>query len=331
MKYEEDMIHSGIATFVASEYVTLDEIAPYDVSVIGLPLEMGLTYRGGASEAPRKIRECSMWKKIDGMECYDYDNRKYVKTNALNICDLGDLNIWHGDQEKTQQAIIDTVAKMREKTFPIMLGGDHSITYGTFIGVKKGGKYPKVGLIQFDAHNDTEPDTPFFPRINHSNQFTNLIKEGHLDGHDMLAIGLRGLCNRIWNDFAEEQGITIVTANEFNKMESSDMIKIINDKFADYDAVYVTFDIDSLEAAYSEGTGTPKYNGINGMKALEVVRGLRDLNVVGFDLVELSPSHDTTGITAFMAWEVLYNFLAVGLNPKHIASYQKKLEESSKK
>lgn len=312
MKYEEDMAHSGIATFCASEYVTLEEVSKYDISVIGLPLEMGLTYRGGASMAPRKIRESSMWKKIDGMECYDYDNRKYVKTNDLKMCDLGDLNIWHGDMEKTQTSIAETVEKIRNSSFPVVLGGDHSITYGSFIGVKKGGNYKKVGLIQFDAHNDTEPDTPFFSRINHSNQFTNLIKEGYLDGHDMLTIGLRGLCNRVWNDFAEEQGITIITANEFNRKTSDEMVELIKEKFAGYDAVYITFDMDSLEAAYSEGTGTPKYNGINGMKALEVLRGMNNINVVAFDLVELSPSHDATGITSFMAWEVLYNFLAVG-------------------
>ena len=312
MKYEDDMIHSGIPTFVASEYVTLDEVKDYDVAVIGMPDEMGLTYRGGASEAPRKIRECSMWKKIDGMECYDYDNRCYVKTNDLKICDLGDMNIHHGDQEKTQNSMIDVLSKIRKTTFPVILGGDHSITYGTFIGVKKGGNYKRVGLIQFDAHNDTEPDTPYFPRINHSNQFTNLIKEGYLDGHDMLTIGLRGLCNRVWNDFAEEQGITIITANEFNKMTSEEVANIIKEKYKDFDAVYVTFDIDCLELAYSQGVGTPKYNGINGMKTLEVLRSLKDINTVAFDLVELSPSHDPSGVTAFMAWEVLYNFLAVG-------------------
>ena len=323
MKYDEDMIHSGIATFVASDYVTIDECKNYEVSVIGLPVEMGLTYRGGADEAPRKIRECSMWKKIDGMECYDYDNRKYVKTNDLKICDLGDMNIWHGDMEKTQQAIIDTISKVREGSFPVILGGDHSITYGSLIGVKKGGNYKKIGLIQFDAHNDTEPDTPYFSRINHSNQFTNLIKEGYVDGHDMLTIGVRGLCNRVWNDFAEEQGITIMTANEFNSMSKEEISDFIYEKYKDFDAVYVTFDMDSLEVAYSEGVGTPKYNGINGMKALEVIRSLNRLNVVAFDLVELSPPHDPTGVTAFMAWEVLYNFLAVGFKKEDERENQK--------
>lgn len=314
MKYDDDMVHSGIATFVASEYVTLDEIEGYDVAVVGAPVDMGLTYRGGAAAAPRKIRESSMWKKIDGMECYDYDNRKYVKTNDLKVCDLGDISIWHGDMEKTQDEITKVTQKMREKTFPVILGGDHSITYGALRGVKKGGNYKKIGLIQFDAHNDTEPDTPYFSRINHSNQFTNLIKEGYIDGHDMLTIGLRGLCNRVWNDFAEEQGITIITANEFNRETSMKTAEIIKEKYKDFDAVYVTFDMDSLHAAYSEGVGTPKYNGLDAMKTLEVIRALKEINVVAFDLVELNPPHDTTGLTAYMAWEILYNFLAVGLN-----------------
>ena len=312
MKYDEDMIHSGIATFCASDYVSLDETKDYEVAILGIPMDMGLTYRGGAEQAPRKIRECSMWKKIDSMECYDYDNRKYVKTNDLKICDLGDLNVWHGDMEKTQDYITEVVEKVRKNTFPVILGGDHSITYGALRGVKKGGDYKKIGLIQFDAHNDTEPDTPFFSRINHSNQFTNLIKEGYVDGKDMMTIGLRGLCNRVWDDFAKEQGITIITANEFNAMTSDEMANVIYEKYKDYDAIYVTFDMDSLEVAYSEGVGTPKYNGINGMKTLEVLRSFNKLNVVAFDLVELSPSHDSTGVTAFMAWEVLYNFLAVG-------------------
>ena len=133
----------------------------------------------------------------------------------------------------------------------------------------------------------------------------------------MLTVGLRGLCNRVWNDFAEENGITIITANEFNAMSSDEVAKIIYEKYKDFDAVYVTFDMDSLEVAYSEGVGTPKYNGINGMKTLEVLRSLNRLNVVAFDLVELSPPHDTTGLTAFMAWEVLYNFLAVGYKTKN--------------
>ncbi len=314
MKEREELKHFGIATFVGSDHVSLNQIDKYEVSILGVPDEMGATYRLGMQYGPRAVREHSMWKRIDGMECYDYDNRKYVKTNKLDICDLGDLNIRQGDQEATLQELIRVSSIMREKTFPVMIGGDHSITYGGYIGVKKGGNYKKLGLLQFDAHNDTEPDVEFMPRICHSNQFTKLIKEGHLDGNNMVTIGLRGIVNRVWHDFSEEQGITVITSNEFNNQESGQVLEFLKEKFKDCDGVYVTFDMDSLEAAYSEGVGTPKYNGLKIMKVLDVIRGLKDINVVGFDEVELNPVQDASGITSFIAWEILYNFLAIGLN-----------------
>ena len=178
MKYDDEMRHSGIATFVGSDYVALDDVKKFDVAVVGVPLDMGATYRLGASSAPRAIREHSMWKKFTKNECYDYDNRKYVTVNEVNLCDVGDIPVWHGDMESTQKEIAKDVEKIAETSLPIVLGGDHSTTYGAYIGVKKGTNLKNIGLLQFDAHNDTEPDTKYFSRINHSNQFTNLIKEG---------------------------------------------------------------------------------------------------------------------------------------------------------
>ena len=318
MKKQEEMKHFGIATFVGSEHVSLDEINKYDVSVLGVPDEMGATYRLGMQYAPRAVREHSMWKKIDGLECYDYDNRKVVKTNDLNICDLGDLNVYRGNQEETLNELKRVSSQMIKENFPVIIGGDHSITYGSFIGVKEGGNFKKLGLLQFDAHNDTEPDIPFMPRVSHCNQFSNLIKEGYLDGSNHVVIGLRGLVNKIWNDFAEEHNIKTITAVEFNEMAEEKVIEILKERFKDCDGVYVTFDMDSLEAAYSQGVGTPKYNGLKIMKVLNVIRGLKDINIVAFDEVELNPLQDATGITSFIAWEVLYNFLAVGLNKEEL-------------
>lgn len=312
MKFDDEMLHSGIATFVGSDYVTLDEAKNYEVAVVGVPIDMGASYRLGTKKGPRAIREHSMWKKIDGMECYDYDNRKYVTTNNLKICDLGDVRVCNGDQMKTQANIIETVKKIRETTFPVVLGGDHSITYGSFVGVHSALKGKRIGLLQFDAHNDTEPDYDNLPEISHCNQFTNLINRGYLNGHDMVNIGVRGVVNRQWHDYAVSKGVTHITANEFNSKEPEEVISILKDKFKDCDGIYVTFDLDSLEAAYSEGTGTPKYNGIKIMKALEVLRGLKDFKIFAFDIVELCPDQDASGITSFIAWEILYNFLAIG-------------------
>ncbi len=314
MKGTEELKGFGIATFVGSDYVAIDKVNGYDIAVIGAPIEMGASYRLGMQYAPREIREHSMWKKINGMECYDYDNRKYITTNSLNICDLGDMNIYQGDQEKSLAELSNICEKIRECSFPVILGGDHSITYGSYIGVKRGGNYKKLGLLQFDAHNDTEPDEIFTARICHSNQFKKLIEEGHLDGSSMVTIGLRGIVDRRWHDFSLDNNIHVITSNEFNKDEPGNVLEVIKKKFKDCDGVYVTFDMDSLEAAYGEGVGTPKYNGIKIMKTLEVIRGLKDINVVAFDLVELNPVQDASGITSFIAWEILYNFLAVGYN-----------------
>ena len=311
---EDDLKHTGIATFTGSDYVKIDKVGEYDVAVLGVPDEMGATYRLGMQYAPRAVREHSMWKRLDGTECYDYDNRKYVKTNKLNICDLGDLDIYAGNQEKTLEHLANIASKMRKETFPIFIGGDHSITYGSFIGVKKGGNYKKLGMLQFDAHNDTEPDYEYFPRILHSNQFTHLITEGHLDGNNMVTIGVRGIVNRVWHDFAVEKGITHITSNEFNKMTKEEVMKILKEKFKDCDGIYVSFDMDSLDVAYSEGVGTPKYNGLDFMKTLDIIRSLNEFNVVAFDEVELNPLEDASNITSFMAWEILYNFLALGFN-----------------
>ena len=319
MKNNEEMKHFGIATFVGSDHVSLEDMENYEVSVLGVPNEMGATYRLGMQYAPRSIREHSMWKKIDGMECYDYDNKVLVKTNDLKICDLGDLNVFRGNQEATHEELTRVAELMvQAKTFPVFLGGDHSNTYGSFIGVKVGGNYKRLGMLQFDAHNDTEPDIPFMPRISHCNQFSNLIYEGFLNGRDMAAVGLRGLVNREWNDFAVENDLLVITSNDFNSSEEDAIIASLEEKFKDCDGVYVTFDMDCLEAAYSQGVGTPKYNGLKIMKVLNVLRKLRNINVVGFDLVELNPLQDKTEITGFMAWEVLYNFLAVGLNKDNL-------------
>lgn len=318
MKNKEQMKHFGIATFTSSDYVNLTEVNKYEVTVLGVPNEMGATYRLGMQYAPRSIREHSMWKKIDGLSCYDYDHRCYVETNDLSICDIGDITIHHGDQEKTLAELANVCDEVTKNSFPIILGGDHSITYGSYIGVKKGGKYKKLGLLQFDAHNDTEPDMDNMSRIYHANQFTKLIEEDHLDGNNMVTIGLRGIVDRTWHDFAVEKGITTISSNEFNENDLEDTISILKEQFKDCDGIYVTFDLDSLEAAYSQGVGTPKYNGLKIMKVLEIIRRLNEFNIVAFDEVELNPLQDATGITGFIAWEILYNFLAIGLNKDNL-------------
>lgn len=313
---QQEFFYAGIPTFAGADYIEIDECKNYDVAVIGVPYDDGASYREGCKKAPRKIREYSSWKRFDKAECYDYDNRRYAKTNVLKIGDLGDINIFKGSAVKTQDEITNVVKEIAKSTFPVILGGDHSITYGAYKGVKAGTGCKKLGLIQFDAHNDTEPEDEHLPEICHCTQFPHLINEGYLNGTKMVTIGLRGFVDRRWHDFALEKGINIITANEFNAMECEEVLEYLKEKLEGCDGVYVTFDMDSLEAAYSEGTGTPKYNGLKVMKVLNLLRRLNELDVKAFDLVELCPDYDATGITGFMSWEVLNNFLSFGYNKK---------------
>ena len=313
---QQEFFYAGIPTFVGGDYVEVENCKNYDVAVIGVPYDEGASYREGCKKAPRKIREYSTWKRFDKDECYDYDNRTYAKTNVLNVCDLGDINVFKGNSIKTQDKITEVLSQISKDTFPVILGGDHSITYGAYKGVKEGTGCKKLGIIHFDAHNDTEPDDEHLPVVCHSTQFTHLINEGYLDGTKMVTIGLRGFVDRRWHDFAVEKGINIITANEFNSMECDEVLAYLKDKLEGCDGVYITFDMDCLEAAYSEGTGTPKYNGLKGIKVINLLRKLKEIDVKAFDLVELCPDYDATGITGFMAWEVLNNFLSFGYNKK---------------
>ena len=104
---QQEFFYAGIPTFVGGDYVEIDECKNYDIAVVGIPYDEGASYREGCKKAPRYIREYSSWKRFDKAECYDYDNRTYAKTNVLNVCDLGDINIYKGNGMKTQNVLAD--------------------------------------------------------------------------------------------------------------------------------------------------------------------------------------------------------------------------------
>ena len=313
----EDMFHAGIPTFMGSDYIGLEKVSKYDIGVIGVPLDFGSSYRTGSKYGPRVIREYSAWDRVDGMEYYDYNTKSPIKSNAFKIGDLGDISIWPGDYKASQTSIIEVVEKIRQNAFPLILGGDHSITYGAYIGCKKGfDKGGRIGLLHFDAHNDVEDKCLTLPEIWHGNVFRKLIEEQHLNPKNMLSIGIRGIVNKKWYDYAVAKEIKIMTANDVNSTPVSETIKEIHNFFKECDGIYVSFDIDSLDITLSQGTGVPKYGGLRAEDVVEILRSLRALNTVGFDLVEVNPKYDTNGSTVFLACELLYNFLAFGLKVK---------------
>lgn len=187
---EEEYIYAGIPTYMGGNFIRENEIKKYDVVFLGVPCDYGASYRLGAKYAPRQLREYSFWDRIYGEELYDLDHNKYLKTNNLKIADLGDVYVNPTNPTLNQNAITEKVYSISKDSFPLVCGGDHSITYGSFRGFQRAmkEKYPdyEVGLIHFDAHLDVEDKYLNMPDVWHGNVFRKLIEDKYLNGENML-------------------------------------------------------------------------------------------------------------------------------------------------
>ena len=219
---------------MGGEFIREKEIKDYDVVFLGVPCDYGASYRLGAKYAPRQLREYSFWDRIYGEELYDLDHNEYLKTNELKIADLGDVYVNPTNPKENLNAITEKVYSIAKKSFPLVCGGDHSITYGSFRGFYKATKerYPdyEVGLIHFDAHMDVEDKYLNMPDVWHGNVFRKLIEDGFLNGENMYTIGPRGVVGRDWFDYVKEKHINFFTANYTKKNGILNIINEIKEK-----------------------------------------------------------------------------------------------------
>ena len=314
---KEEYIYAGIPTFMGGKFIKEPEIKKYDVVFLGVPCDYGASYRLGAKYAPRQLREYSFWDRVYGQELYDLDHEEYIKTNDLKIADLGDVFVNPTNPEENHNNITEKTYSIAKYSFPLVCGGDHSITYGSFRGFYKAMKeqYPdyEVGLIHFDAHLDVEDKYINMPDVWHGNVFRKIIDDGYLDGNNMYTIGPRSVVDRKWYDYAMEKHINIYTANKVKEKGILNVIKEIVDKNKNKKIkFYITFDMDCLDVSYIFGTGTPQCNGLTPYEADEALRNLNELDVRGFDMVELNPKLDDSHTSFVIACELIYHFLAFG-------------------
>ena len=304
---------------MGANFINEDEIYKYDIVFLGVPIDYGATYRLGSKYAPRKLRELSSWLRIDGEDMYDFDKDEILKTNILKIADIGDIEVDPTNPEHNQTNISEKVYKIRKETFPLVCGGDHSITYGSFIGCYKAMKELEpeyeIGIIHFDAHMDTFGDYLNMPRVWHGNTFEKLIEDGFLKGENLYTIGPRGYLYADWQRYSESKKINVYTANKIKNMGINKILKEIFEKNKNKKMkFYVTFDIDFIDASYIFGTGTPVLNGPNATVADEALQLLKDFELVGFDIVELNPMLDNSNTSFIIACELLLHFLSFGFN-----------------
>ncbi len=300
-------------TFCGVPTVPINELAGSgaDVVIIGAPIDWGATYRGGARFGPKAIREA---------DYLDADmHRPHLPTGIdpfeqFSVVDAGDIEVAPGYLELGLETLADTVEQIAEAgATPIVLGGDHSVTFGNGTGLARVHGDGSFGLVHFDAHADTG-ETNAGQLHGHGTPMRRLIESGAVPGHRFVQIGLRGY----W------PGPTTVAWMAEQRMETYLMTEItqrgltsvVDDAVAscsgsDSKGIFISVDIDVVDPGMAPGTGTPEPGGITSRELLDTVRRLaRELPVIGADIVEVSPPYDGPGqITAFLANRVVLEIL----------------------
>ena len=279
------------------------DAAGLDACFIGVPLDVGTSNRPGTRFGPKQIRAESVMLRPYNMWT------RAAPFDSLRIADIGDVPINTFDLKDAVRRIemfYDSV--LTHPVIPMTLGGDHTLTLPVLRSIAK--KHGPVGLVHIDAHADIN-DHMFGESIAHGTPFRRALEEGLIDADHTFQIGLRGTGYTAEDfDWARDKGFIVVQAEELWHKSATPLIEDIRGKMGTR-PVYLTFDIDSLDPAYAPGTGTPEIGGLTSVQAIELIRGCQGLNLVGCDLVEVSPPYDLQGNTALLAANLIFEMLCV--------------------
>lgn len=274
-----------------------------DAAFIGVPVDIATSNRPGARLGPRQIRDESRMLRPYNMATHA------APFDSLQVADIGDVPINTFHLPKTIDIISDFYDEvLTHDCIPLSLGGDHVVTLPILRAIAK--KHGPVGLIHIDAHADVN-EHMFGEPIAHGTPFRRAEEEGLLAKGRVVQIGLRGTGYSPDDfDWCRQQGFRVVTAEECWYRSLEPLMAEVREQMGD-SPVYITFDIDGLDPSVAPGTGTVEMGGLTSTQGLEIVRGAAGLNLVGGDLVEVSPPYDTSGNTALMGATLLYEMLCV--------------------
>lgn len=273
-----------------------------DIGIIGVPLDIGTSLRPGARFGPREIRAESVMTRPYGM------HTKAAPFDSFQIADLGDVPINAFNLAKSIEIIENHYREvLKHDVKPMSLGGDHTIALPILRAIAS--KHGPVALVHVDAHADTN-DHMFNEPIAHGTIFRRAIEEGLVDPNKMTQIGLRTTGYAADDfDWAADQGVQVVPAEECWHKSLSPLMQTVRERIGTDTPVYLSFDIDGIDPSFAPGTGTPEPGGLTNIQAIEIIRGCYGLNLVGCDLVEVAPQYDTTGNTALLAANLLFEML----------------------
>jgi agmatinase len=290
---QPEMTYGGALSFLRRRYSR--DLQGVDVAVSGVPYDGAVTYRPGARLGPRAIRAASV--QLGELKAFPFG---FDPFDTLAVVDYGDCFVDPHHPESLVETVEAHIATLlNADVFPLTLGGDHFIAYPILRAIAA--QHGPVALVHFDAHPDTWEDDG--ERLDHGSMFLRAKDEGLIDVGRSCQVGIR-----TYND--SDHGFDILSAPWVHRNGVDATIAAIKDRVGS-GKVYLTFDIDCLDPAFAPGTGTPVVGGLSSAQALDIVRGLGDLNLVGADVVEVSPAYDVSEITAIAAATIAHDILCL--------------------
>lgn len=293
--------YSEIATFMRAPLAeSLDDL---DIALVGVPTDLGVTNRPGARHGPREIRNASSLMRTSNLA---------MGINPYQLCRIADV----GDVRFSNRYDLEIQAKEIESYFrqlsvagvlPVTAGGDHSITYPIFKAIAADAP---IGMVHIDAHTDTWGEI-WGSKFHHGAPFRLAVEEGLLDPKRTIQIGIRGGQNFMDGiEFSQSNGMRVVFIEEFAERGVNAIVEEARRVVGD-GPTYISFDVDGLDPVYAPGTGTPEIGGITTREAQQLLRGLRGLNLIGGDLVEVAPPFDPSGNTALVGASLMFDILCL--------------------
>lgn len=277
-----DPTYAGALSFMRRKYST--DLTGVDAVVWGIPLDTATSNRPGTRFGPRGVREASCG--MDNDPQYPFGSRLF---DDMAVIDHGDCYFYYGKQSDVPKAIEDQASAIingGQSPYLLSIGGDHFVTYPLLKAHAE--KYGPIALVQFDAHQDTWDDAEGV--VDHGTMITRAVKEGLIDVDHSIQIGIR-------THAPKDYGIEIIYGLGCHELGPAGIAERIYERTGGKN-VYLTFDIDCLDPAFAPGTGTPVSGGLSSAQALATLRHLKNLEVIGSDIVEVAPAYDHADITS---------------------------------
>ncbi len=298
--------YAGIATFMRLPHIPLEDprASELDIGLVGVPFDQGVTNRTGPRHGPRQIRDQSAiirrFHRVHNLSPFE----------LANCADIGDSPVNPADLPDALERITGHISRMKTMGMrPLSVGGDHLISLPILRALV--GKDGPVGMVHFDSHTDLYDEYFGGFKITHGTPFRRAIEEGLLDPKRIIQIGIRGsMYSSDDHQYGLDNGVRIIFIEEYFEKGPDWVIKEVH-KVIGKKPAYLTFDVDGIDPTYTPGTGTPEIGGYSPREAQVMLRGLMGLDLIGADVVEVSPPFDPSGGTALVAANLMFEILCL--------------------